>query len=553
MSVPLSRIGFKNYTAALKHLNSVNSILKAEGILAPSSMSLANTFHLYELIGKPLDRIPTIHIGGTNGKGSTCLKMSSTLSSIGVRTGLFVSPHIASCRERIQVDGELISEDDFVTCLDRVVSLCNDHSIPATYFEIIFIMSCLRFEAAKCDAVVLEVGVGGEWDATNVISSALAVICSVGMDHMRILGDTLEKIATTKSGIFKRGGIGLIGPSEVESTMRAVGESRGCVIHSLYDSLDTLSSLGEIPRKNTHPLTKVVDTVAVNESHNEEAGDRSVKVNASHVDTDILNSQIALAGLCLLKQRLNTEESVYPSTSGQRLIRSMNLTDASILDRIISARPPCRWEEISLEADVSPLFSLLDDEQPSTAPRRVKIKVILDIGHNAPAIEALVHKAQDRLGGLPVRVLCGMSRDKDANTCLRLLSSLVPVDKIHFVQSSNFRALSTTELENIVSKVHTENLPSSDSHTSTSVPVELKGSVLFDPASSSFTRTSEGTNTMLRRVLGQMFLECSQGAYQQGEYAGALLVCGSGYIMSQTKLELGIDEPNDIVALERDS
>jgi dihydrofolate synthase / folylpolyglutamate synthase len=127
---PFARTAFKSYPKALQYLYDINAKLRADGVLAPSSTSLANTMNLYALIGKPLDRIPTIHIGGTNGKviwvymwvcifltfdqGTTCFKFAECLRASGFKTGLFVSPHISSFRERIQVDGALLPEDDFV-------------------------------------------------------------------------------------------------------------------------------------------------------------------------------------------------------------------------------------------------------------------------------------------------------------------------------------------------------------------------------------------------------------------------------------------------------
>ena len=173
--------------------------------MAPSESSLANTRQLYELIGRPLDRIQTIHVGGTNGKGSTSFKISECLRLSNIRTGLFVSPHWASFRERMQVDAALISEQEMLHHLPRVLRLCVDHHIPATLFELTFILACVYFDASACMAVVLEVGLGGELDATNVISSCLSIVTSISLDHTRILGATEEEIAEKKAGIFKPG------------------------------------------------------------------------------------------------------------------------------------------------------------------------------------------------------------------------------------------------------------------------------------------------------------------------------------------------------------
>jgi dihydrofolate synthase/folylpolyglutamate synthase len=215
------------YPSLLRALYNVNDLLKRDGIMAPSEDSLKNTRSLYERIGKPLDKIPTIHVGGTNGKGSTSFKVAEALRVSGLKTGLFVSPHLASFRERIQVNAELIPEASLLVHLPRVMTLCADMQIPATLFELTFITACLHYEASECDAVVLEVGLGGELDATNVISPALSVITSVSLDHTRVLGGTVEEIAHKKAGIFKHNKLALCGPGVPLAVLQAVATERG--------------------------------------------------------------------------------------------------------------------------------------------------------------------------------------------------------------------------------------------------------------------------------------------------------------------------------------
>ena len=178
----------ETYPDCLRRLYSINGSLNRGGILMPSHESLEGTRRLYELLGRPLDRIPTIHVGGTNGKGTTSFKIAQCLQRSGLKTGLFVSPHISSFRERVQVNSELISEVEVVEMLPIVLTLCVQHKIPATLFEVTFLLSCLHFDRKKCDAVVMEVGMGGKLDATNVISTVCSVLCSVSLDHTRILG-----------------------------------------------------------------------------------------------------------------------------------------------------------------------------------------------------------------------------------------------------------------------------------------------------------------------------------------------------------------------------
>ena len=188
------------YPECLRRLYAINGLIKKDGIVMPGDDSLESTRKLYELMGKPLDRIPTIHVGGTNGKGTTSLKIAKCLQSSGLKTGLFVSPHISSFRERLQVNDVLVSEEEIVELLPKVLTLCVEHHIPATLFEVTFALACLKFDQSQCDVVVVEVGLGGKYDATNVISTVCSVICSISLDHTRILGSTVEAIAKVKAG-----------------------------------------------------------------------------------------------------------------------------------------------------------------------------------------------------------------------------------------------------------------------------------------------------------------------------------------------------------------
>ena len=188
-----------DYASCLRRLYSINGSLNSNGIVMPNNLN--GTIRLYRLLGSPLDRIPTIHVGGTNGKGTTSFKIAQCLRAAGLKTGLFVSPHISSFRERIQVNNELMSEADVVEMLPRIFKLCVENGIPATLFEVTFLLACLKFDLSHCDAVVIEVGLGGKFDATNVISTICSVICSVSLDHTRILGSTVEAIARVKAGL----------------------------------------------------------------------------------------------------------------------------------------------------------------------------------------------------------------------------------------------------------------------------------------------------------------------------------------------------------------
>lgn len=158
--------------------------------------------HLARL-GDPHEKVPAFHVAGTNGKGSTCAMLASVLRAAGYRTGLYTSPHLLSVRERICVDGAPIPEKDFARLMAK--TLAADPVKRLTYFELLTSVAFQHFAASGCQVAVLETGLGGRLDATNVVSSPLAAaVTSVGYDHQAFLGRTLAKIAAEKAGIFKR-------------------------------------------------------------------------------------------------------------------------------------------------------------------------------------------------------------------------------------------------------------------------------------------------------------------------------------------------------------
>ncbi len=159
--------------------------------------------HLARL-GDPQEKVPAFHVAGTNGKGSTCAMLASVLRASGRRTGLYISPHLISVRERISVDGRPIPEREFARLMARTLKQEKDSRL--TYFELLTSVAFQYFAERQCDVTVLETGMGGRLDATNVVRAPLAaLVTSVDFDHMAYLGKTLPRIAAQKAGIFKRG------------------------------------------------------------------------------------------------------------------------------------------------------------------------------------------------------------------------------------------------------------------------------------------------------------------------------------------------------------
>lgn len=160
-----------------------------------------------ERLGSPHEKFKTIHVAGTNGKGSVCMKTASVLEQTGLKVGLYTSPHLWDFTERIQINGVKIPKRSAEALLDKIV-----HP-ELSFFDCLTLMAFLYFAEEKVDVAVIEAGLGGRFDATNVISPILSVITSIGLDHMAILGDTLEEIAQEKAGIIKPGVPLVVGPS----------------------------------------------------------------------------------------------------------------------------------------------------------------------------------------------------------------------------------------------------------------------------------------------------------------------------------------------------
>ncbi len=164
---------------------------------------LTNTIRLCDALGNPQHQFKCIHIAGTNGKGSTSHMLASILQAAGYKTGLYTSPHLKDFRERIKVNGQWCAQDFVTDFTQRIQPLIDE--IEPSFFEITVAMAFDYFARHKVDIAVIEVGLGGRFDSTNIINPELSIITNIGWDHMNMLGDTLEKIAFEKAGIIKKG------------------------------------------------------------------------------------------------------------------------------------------------------------------------------------------------------------------------------------------------------------------------------------------------------------------------------------------------------------
>lgn len=208
-------------------------------------LGLENCQRLAELLHRPDREYPIIHVAGTNGKGSVVHKIAGALQAAGLKVGMFTSPHISCFRERIRVSGEMIEEEQVKTLLCLLWEQAQKHQIPTTFFELITLMAMAHFCREQVDVVVLETGLGGRLDATNICTPILSVITSIRRDHTKILGESLEDIAKEKAGIIKPGIPVVLGPRLPSELLKEIAKERGsswtCIppVSGTYDEENT--------------------------------------------------------------------------------------------------------------------------------------------------------------------------------------------------------------------------------------------------------------------------------------------------------------------------
>lgn len=348
---------------------------------------LSRTFELLEKMGNPQNELKFVHIAGTNGKGSTAAMTASILSKAGYCTGLYTSPYIYTFHERMQVDGQMITDEELVAITEFVKPLAAPMEDTPTEFELV---TCIGFEFFKrrgCDIVVLEVGMGGALDSTNVIPTPeVAVITNIGLDHTDYLGSTLEEIALTKAGIFKEGGDAVIyrGTQGVENVFETVCAQRNVSLKKAdFDGIEPIS----------HGLDgQIFDCGAYKKLQLPLLGQHQMK-----------NAAVVLKVIETLTQK------------------GWNISRQNVYDGMAEVTWPGRFDVVSK----NPLF-------------------IIDGGHNPQCIEALVKNIGDYLAGKRVIALTGVLADKDYGDMYRPVMPLV--EQFVCVTPPNPRRLPAREL-----------------------------------------------------------------------------------------------------------
>ena len=359
---------------------------------------------LCERLGSPHKKLKFVHVAGTNGKGSTCTALASVLCSAGYKTGLYTSPYVIDFRERIQLDMKMISPENLILCTERVkeeIERLNSEGVKITEFEAVTAAAFLFYARENCDFVVLETGLGGRFDATNIIEAPLcSIITSVSFDHIGVLGDSLSKIAFEKCGIIKK----------------------NCpVITSVKQPEEVLSVVKE-QSKNRNSLTVLRDSDTLFSVVGE--GITGTRVISSEGEIEIpFTGRHQLDNMALV-------------TGAVEIIRKngFEISKEAVQKGISAARIPARVELISRD----PL-------------------VILDGSHNDGSTAALGDIIKRHLEGRKIVAVMGMMADKD---CRKSLSNLVPsFTEVFTVKPSNPRSMEAEDLSAIVREFGVKSTP----------------------------------------------------------------------------------------------
>ena len=333
-------------------------------------LGLENTRKLLARLGDPHKSCAMVHVGGTNGKGSTCAIVSSILTTAGIPNGLYTSPHQVTFHERIRINGVMIGEDEAAQAITEVRDVLNVEPIlSVTYFEFLTAVAFLHFARAGVKVAVIEVGLGGRFDSTNVVDPAVCAITAVALDHMVHLGDTLEKIAMEKCGIIKPGRpvvLGALQSPALDVAMETARE-RGSV--ALAPGRDfTVQRLHMAP-----------DGEVFNYNHGEE------------------NLENLVVGLIGAKQVENAGIAITMALSLRN--QGFDIDEEAIRQGVARVGISGRFEIV-----------------------RSKPALIMDGAHNPAATEALCRTILERFGPGKADIIFGAMRDKDYTEMLKALA-----------------------------------------------------------------------------------------------------------------------------------
>lgn len=390
------------YQEALDYLYTQLPMFQRVGASAYKK-DLTNTLKLCEYLHQPQSNFPSIHIAGTNGKGSVSHMLASVLQESGLKVGLYTSPHLKSFTERIKVNGKEVDSGFITEFVSNHKSFFS--TFDPSFFEITVAMAFQFFSNEKVDVAIIETGLGGRLDSTNVIQPMLSVITNIGFDHMQFLGNTLPEIAYEKAGIIKHKVPVVIGESHPETCEVFKKKASEC-----FSQIYFAEDLWEL--ENYEILHSDSQLLNVNLIHATE--ERSIEIQTDLIGNYQLKNIITvLASLDILKQNLNFSISDKHISNGLRhVVKNTGLKG--------------RWQILNQ----NPL-------------------VIADTGHNKPGIECVMSQLKT-YSYKNLRMVIGFVNDKDVSEMLKLF----PSDAIYYFTKADIpRSMNESNLKEIASNL----------------------------------------------------------------------------------------------------
>ena len=380
-----------NYEQTLEYLYAQLPMFSRVGAAAIKE-GLGNTIALCDALGNPQNKIKTIHIAGTNGKGSVSHMLAAILQSAGYKTGLYTSPHLKDFRERIKINGTLCSKEFITAFVEKTKPL--SEKLSPSFFELTVAMAFSYFSENQVDIAVIETGLGGRLDSTNIITPELSIITNIGKDHMNILGDTIEKIAFEKAGIIK------------QDTPVVIGE---------YIA-ETKPVFDEIASERNAPITYTQETRYITDwKYDHHLLNITVAENTNGNRDQYL---LDLTGIYQTKNILTVLESLH-----QLRLKRWEIADTAVIKGLQQVKKLTglhgRWEIIH--------------KDPA---------VILDVAHNEDGIRQIAEQLE-LIDYNHLHIVTGFVKDKDIQAALALLPKTATY---YFTQAHIPRALPADEL-----------------------------------------------------------------------------------------------------------
>lgn len=398
---------FKSYEDALRFLDARVDLERARLTRQHrGKFKLDRMKALARQLGDPQDAMRVVHVAGTKGKGSVCAMVASCLEGCGYTVGLYTSPHLVDIRERVRINGEMITPDEFRACMEKVAAAATaveGRHGEATYFELVTALGFVYFAKKAVDIAVIEVGLGGRLDATNIVRPDVAVVTQISYDHTAVLGDTLPEIAREKAGIFKACGAAITMPQApgVVEAMREVASAAGAHLEVLGSEIDFSFRFESSADLGPHHRVCVTTPRSGFEHF-------ASPLPGEH---QAYNCGLALAALDMLRAR------------------GIEMHEADVAHGLSCTHIEGRMEQVH--------------DQP---------RIILDGAHNAASMSALVKTVGAHIPYDSMVMVFGCAVDKDIRGMLEQVD--LGADKVIFTRSSsNPRAADPVELQRLFAEV----------------------------------------------------------------------------------------------------